>query len=155
MLKSIQWDIYTVLMIGLVPVLLVSAWGLTQWDDIRLHRAQCEVAESWLEENTEIASDFAQTRTLQGTGYWQTRFEAINWPSDAGQLRWGIIQSANYGREHYPSRFTSFPAVLNPEDGLFSRDISQGRKNLVERCPEVESMLPDAFPMIFQKEEPT
>lgn len=153
MLKSIQWDVYTYLIIALIPFLLLSAWGLKTWDDNRLHRVQCELALDWLEQSTIIAPDFARAGTAGQTMFWQASFEEINSPSAAGQLRWGIIQSAEYSREYTPNKPLNVPGVLNPPDGLFSRDINDGRKNLIRHCPETEPLLPAAFPMVFRDED--
>ena len=154
MLKSIQWDIYTIAMIALVPTLLLIAGGITWWDEQRLHRVQCELAVDWLEENSRISGQFEQAGTMERTSYWQREFEEVNSPAAAGQLRWGIIQSANYTREYYPDRETGERAMLNPINGLFSRDIIEGTEELVEHCPDTQSMLPAAFPMIFREGEP-
>lgn len=153
MLKSIQWDIYTFLIIGLIPFLLLSAWGVKTWEDNRLHRVQCELALDWLDESTMIAPDFSQAGTMDGTRFWLAAFEEINAPSAAGQLRWGIIQSATYSTKYAPRQSTTLPGVLHPPDGLFSRDIIDGSRNLVRHCPETEPLLPEAFPMVFRHEE--
>lgn len=153
MLKSIQWDIYTILIVALLPALLLVAGGVTWWEDNRLHQAQCNVAVAWLEESADIAGQFQLAQTMDRTQFWQQSFEEINNPSHAGQLRWGIIQSADYTSEYYPDMPTDEPGVLNPKNGLFSRDIEEGTEELIEHCPDTEAMLADAFPMIFRDED--
>lgn len=153
MLRSIQWDVYTFLIIALIPFLLLSAWGLKTWDDQRLHRVQCEMAVDWLEQSTTIAPDFARAGSASQTMFWQASFEEISSPSAAGKLRWGIIQSAEYIRKYMPRKAVNAPGVLNPPDGLFSREIIEGREELIDHCPETEALLPDAFPMVFRHED--
>lgn len=152
MLKSIQWDIYTIVMVALVPAMLLVAGGITWWDDYRLHQVQCELATDWLEQNAVLSDEFENAGTMERTSFWQRQFEEINSPSAAGQLRWGIIQSANYQQEYFPDRETEERGVLNPINGLFSRDIVDGTEDLVEHCPDTEAMLPEAFPMIYRDE---
>lgn len=153
MLKSIDWNIYTILMIALVPAMLLTAWGLDTWDSRRLHRLQCEVAVEWLEENAEIAPQFSQAMTMNRTALWQSNFEDINAPAAAGILRGGILGSANYTREYFPDQSTDEPGALNPHNGLLARNIEDGIVALVEHCPETEDLLPAAFPMIFHRED--
>ncbi len=152
MLKSIQWDIYTIAIIALLPAMLLVAGGITWWDDHRLHQVQCELAVDWLEQNTELSEEFEGAGTMERTSFWQRQFEEINSPSAAGQLRWGIIQSVDYQQEYFPDRETAERGVLNPANGLFSRDIVDGTEELVEHCPDTEAMLPEAFPMIYRDE---
>lgn len=153
MLKSIDWNIYTILMIGLVPAMLLTAWGLDTWDARRLHRLQCEVAMEWLDESAEIVPQFTDAETMNRTSLWIANFETLNSPNAAGDLRWNILQSANYSLEHFPDLPTDEPGVLNPKNGLFARAIEEGTEELIEHCPETEDMLPAAFPMIFPREE--
>lgn len=151
MLKSIEWNIYTILMVALVPALLLTAWGLYAWDEHKLHTLQCEMAESWLDESEEIASLFQQSETIGQTRFWISRFETLESPNAAGNLRWGIIQSANYHAENYPDMSTDEPGVLNAPNGLFERQIEEGTEDLVEHCPDMETKLPTAFPMVFRE----
>lgn len=153
MLKSINWNIYTILMVGLVPALLLTAWGVYAWDSHRLHSLQCTMAEEWLEESTDIASQFEQSGTMGQTLFWASRFEDIESPNAAGNLRWGILQSTDYHAENYPELPTNEPGVLNPPNGLFERQFEEGVEDLVDHCPETEAMIPTAFPMVFREEQ--
>lgn len=152
MLKSIEWNIYTILMVALVPAMLLSAWGLYAWDSHRLHTMQCAMAVDWLEESTDMAPEFEQSGTMGRTQFWISEFESLESPNAAGNLRWGILQSANYHEEHYPDLPTDEPGVLNPPNGLFARQIEEGVEDLVEHCPDTEDMIPTAFPMVFREE---
>lgn len=154
MLKSISWDIYTYIIIALVPGVLLAAWGLTAWDDHRVHQQQCAVAEEWLNESALIAPVFESAGTMDDIDMWITGLEEFNTPSAAGELRQGILSSANYRMENFPNENTTVAGVLNPRNGLFERVIVEGTEDLIEHCPDTESMLPDAFPMVFEKEDP-
>lgn len=151
MLKSINWDIYTIVMVALVPALLLTAWGMDAWDNHRLHSLQCNMAETWLEESEGIASQFEQSETVGQTLFWASRFEDFESPNAAGNLRWGILQSAEYYAENFPETPTDEPGVLNPPNGLFERQIEEGVEDLVEHCPDTEAMIPSAFPMVFRE----
>lgn len=154
MLKSITRDPYTIIIVALVPGLLLMAWGLTSWDNNRVHQQQCAVAEEWLNDSTALASRFERVETMDDIDVWISGFEQINSPSHSGQMRHGILSSARYHMEHYPTLGTSGRAVLNPPTGLFARDINEGLETLIEHCPHVESMVPAAFPMVFEEERP-
>jgi hypothetical protein len=153
MLKSVQWNVYTYLMVGLVPAMLLGAWGIDSWQSRRLHQTQCQVATEWLEESARLAPQFTLANTMDRTQFWRVGIEELNAPSQAGVLRRGILQSASYHARHYPDHPTSEPEVLNREDGLFSRDIEGGAAALIAHCPETEALLPTAFPMFFQGED--
>lgn len=152
MLKSIQWDIYTIIIVALVPTLLLTAWGIYAWDEHQLHTLQCTMAVDWLEESTEMAPQFVQAETMDSTQFWTSSFEQIESPNAAGNLRWGILQSTWYHREHFPDLPTDERGVLNPPNGLFARQIEEGTEDLVEHCPETEDMIPTAFPMVFRED---
>lgn len=154
MLKSIEWNIYNILMVALVPALLLTAWGIYAWDEHKLHTLQCNMAESWLDESTDIASQFQQAKSMEQTRFWVSQFERIESPNAAGNLRWGIIQSAKYHAENYPDMATNEPGVLNPPNGLFERQIEEGVEDLIDHCEDTETMLPTAFPMIFREDTP-
>lgn len=152
MLKSIEWNTYTILMVALVPTMLLAAWGLDTWDSRQLHRTQCTMAVEWLEESADISQQFQQSGTMGQTQLWSSRFEAIESPNAAGDLRRGILQSATYHEEYFPTSPTDEPGVLNPRNGLFERQIEQGVRSLVEHCPETEALIPNAFPMVFRED---
>lgn len=152
MLKSIHWDSYTIIIAALVPAVMLAAWGITEWEETRIHRQQCEVAESWLDKSAQIAPMFERAGTVDGIATWIFGIEEINSPTSAGKLRHGILSSARYHMEHYPNESTTEAGVLNPKNGLFERTITEGAEDLIEHCPEVEPLLPDAFPMVFPEE---
>lgn len=154
MFKSINWDIYTILMVALVPALLVSAAGVYFYDEHRLHSLQCEMATEWLESSQEYSAQFVSAETMGRTGLWISAIEEIESPNKAGNLRWGILQSANYNQKYRPDLSTADRGVLNPPNGLFEQQIDDGVEDLVEHCPDTESMLADAFPMVFREGEP-
>lgn len=153
MLKFVQWDIYTVLMVALVPAIVLAAWVLQSYDTDQLHRSQCELAESWLESSREYADQFEQAGTTGRTQLWINSVGELNSPNAASTLRSGILQSARYHAEHLPGLPTDEPGILNPKNGLFERPITEGAQILTEHCPETEDLIPSAFPMIFREDE--
>jgi hypothetical protein len=152
--KSIHWDVYTIIIAALVPAVLLAAWGLATWDEARIRDQQCRVAESWLNDSAQLAPMFENAGTMDDIANWIIDVEEINSPTSAGQLRHGILTSARYHAEYYPEKSTTEPGVLNPRNGLYERTISEGAENLVEHCPDVEPLLPNAFPMVFREEGP-
>ena len=154
MFGRIKWDTYAIIMVAFVPFLLLTAWGLTEWDERSLHSKQCALATTWLEESEEIVPLFTSASTMGRISPWIASFEELDSPRSAAQLRSGILQSANHSSTYYPALTTGIPGVLNPPDGLFERRLLQGAEDLIQHCPEVAPLLPEAFPMIFT-EEPT
>ena len=154
MLKSVQWDIYTILMIALVPTMMLAAWGLHTYDAGQLHRQQCEMAEAWLESSAEYVGQFERAGITGNTLLWIANVEALDSPNAAGYLRWGVLQSATYHAEYLPALPTDQPGVLNPRNGLFERQIADGAEHLIEHCPEIEDQIPTAFPMVFREDQP-
>lgn len=152
MLKTFQWDTYTILMVALAPTLLLAAWGWDTWDSHQLHKRQCELAVEWLESSAALAGQFEQAGTTSNTQLWINRFEELDSPNAAGDLRWGVLQAANYNAEYFPDRPTDQPGVLNPRNGLLERQISEGAERLIEHCPETEDLIPMAFPMVFRED---
>lgn len=153
MLKSVQWDIYTIIMIALVPAMLLIAWGIDTWESDQLHKRQCEMAVDWLESSAGYADQFERSGTTGNTELWINRIEQLDSPNAAGDLRWGILQSANYHAEYFPDLPTDAPGVLNPKNGLLERQIHDGAERLIEHCPDTEDLIPAAFPMVFKEDE--
>lgn len=153
MLKNIQWDIYNILMIALVPAMLLTAWGIESWDTGQLHKRQCEMAVDWLETNATYVNQFEQAGTTGNIQLWLNRMEPLDSPMAAGELRMGVIRSAYYHMEHLPDLPTDEPGVLNPRNGLFERQINEGTARLIAHCPETEDLIPEAFPMVFREDD--
>lgn len=149
MLKSITWDKYTLIIVALIPTILGVAGALTFWDDHRLHVQQCELAVEWLEESERIAPQFSSAGTMGDIDQWISQQEEFDAPSKAGDLRYGFLSSARYQNEYFPDVSTSEGGILNPPDGLYSRNIIEGAEELIKHCPETQEMLPKALPMVF------
>ena len=154
MIKSIHWDTYSLIIVALVPGMLLAAWGLSAWDERQLHTHQCQVATEWLQEAQQLAPMFTGAETMDDIATWIAANEELNVPASGSQLRRGILSSAYYHMENFPSTSTTTPGVLNPPNGLFARDIISGRDSLIRHCPETEPHLADAFPMVFEREDP-
>ncbi|MCO5224858.1 MAG: hypothetical protein M9953_05940 [Thermomicrobiales bacterium] len=149
----IRWDTYTLIMVALVPVILLSAWGLTKASEHDLRSRQCAMAEEWLDESRALLPLFYRAGTVQNTTAWVSALEELSSPAAAGRLRWAVLQSTRYAAEYYPDLPTDEVAVLNPTDGLYQRNLTEGARDLINHCPEVASMLPQAFPMVFKEDE--
>lgn len=151
MLKSIEWNIYNILIVALVPSIMLTAWGLFALDKHNLHTLQCNMASEWLDESEDLSARFQDLDSMGQTTFWLSQFEDIESPNAAGDLRWGIIQSVNYHQENYPDMPTDERGVLNPPNGLFERQIEEGAEDLIDHCPDTEERLPAAFPMVFRE----
>ncbi|MCA9832995.1 MAG: hypothetical protein KC435_03565 [Thermomicrobiales bacterium] len=150
--NGITWDIYTIIIVALIPVILVAAWGMSWWNERELHAEQCSVALEWLQESEDLLPLYERADTMADIDPWINSIDALNSPSSAGTLRWGILQSARYFLAYYPNVRIEENGELNPADGIHSRDIIGGTEQLIDHCPEVAPLLPVAFPMIFTQE---
>lgn len=152
MLKSVQWDIYTILMVALVPLILLTAGGLYFWNDYSIHKTQCEMAEDWIRESGEMADQFQSYERMGQTEFWTSTFAELDHPRAAGTLRSGIIQSAEYHAKYYPDMEITERGALNPVNGRLERQIEKGTEDLIEHCPDTASLLPEAFPQIYRED---
>lgn len=153
MLKPHRWDIYTIIIVALVPAMLLSAWGLTAWDQRQLHSRQCAMAEDWLDSTAAFAGQFEMAGRTGQTQLWITNIENLDFPNAARDLRSGLIRSARYHQEFLPNVSTREPGVLNPVNGLYERQIETGIAALTSHCPETAELIPAAVPMIFREDE--
>ena len=153
MRKYRQWDIYTVLMVAIVPVFLAVAWGLT-WNHERVAAAQaCEDTESYLSETTEAASLFINAGTVGSTDPWLSRMETIQPQGHGWDLHDSVVGAVEYAAAVEPDLDTAEPGVVYDETPFFQDPIDEARATIVEKCPDLEAMLPEAFPMIFKEND--
>lgn len=148
--KFLRPDIYLVSAALVVALSFGTAWALTWNAERDLHETQCQLAVEWLEGSTSNADLFERARTMQSIEPWLAAQDELNSPSAANQLRWSIMDSARYEMNSNPTAPTTDQAVLNSP--WYTGRIERGAADLIQHCPEVESLLPAAFPMVFTQE---
>jgi hypothetical protein len=149
--SKIRFDIYTILIIAIVPTFLSIAWGLT-WNHDRVAAKQaCQNTEEYLTEVTEISDLYVNAGTLQNADVWLTRLEAIVPPSPARDLHDSVISSIRYATNVSSELETTQPAAVYEALTPFQQAIDNGRADIIDTCPEFATMIPGAFPMFFRE----
>lgn len=151
MLSKIRFDIYTILIVAMVPTFLVIAWGLTWNHDRIAAKHACENTDTYLTEVSAIADLYTSAGTLQNANTWYDQLEQISPPGPARDLHNSVSSAVTYSMNRNPDLQTSQPAGLYDALPPFQQPVDKGRDKIIERCPELTPLIPDAFPMFFQK----
>lgn len=154
MRSIIRLDIYTILIVALVPTFLAIAWGLT-WNYERiLDKRACDYTGHYLTEVGDMASLYTDAGTLRDADTWLTRLEAINPSSPARDLHESVVSSMSYAMTTNPDLGTTEPAAVYDTLTPFHQAIDKGAQEVIDTCPEFERLLSYAFPMYFREENP-
>lgn len=151
MRDKLRFDIYTILMIAMVPTFLAIAWGLTWNHDRVAAKEACTNTEHYLAEVTDIVPIYTNAGTLQNADVWLTRLEEITPPSPARNLHDSVSSSISYGMNIDPELSTTEPAAIYDQLTPFQQAIDNGRQDIVAKCPDTAAMIPEAFPMFFRE----
>lgn len=153
MRKYRQWDIYTVLMVAIVPVFLAVAWGLA-WNHERVAAAQaCENTATWLAEVSEAAPLFINAGSVGNADPWLNRMETIQPQGHGGKMHDSAVSAVEYASTVDPDLDTTEPGVISDAAPFFQDSIDEARATIVDECPDLGGMLPEALPMIFKENE--
>ena len=154
MRNTFRFDIYTILIIAIVPTFLAIAWGLA-WNDGRVEaKLACKNTGHYLTEVGDMASLYTSAGTLGNADAWLTRLQAINPSGPARDLHNSVVSAITYGMNINPDLSTTEPAAVYDQLSPFQQAIDKGSQDLVNECPEFGSLLSYAFPMFFKKENP-
>jgi hypothetical protein len=152
MRHAIRFDIYTILMIAIVPFFLATAWGLT-WNNERvMARQACEDTESYLVEAAEIASLFTDAGTLDDADTWLDQLATISPHGHAWDLHQSASRTVEYAMNTQPDLGTEVPGIVYERIMPFRIAIDNAQEKIADKCPDLAVMVPDAFPMLFTKE---
>lgn len=144
-------DIYTVLILAMVPTFLAIAWGLT-WNYERITARQaCERTGEYLLEVSEISDLYISAGTLGNADTWLSQLESTNPPSPARDLHDSIVSAVTYGMSTDAELDTGEPGVAYDTLVPFQTAIDNGRETLTDECPEFAAQVPEAFPMFFRE----
>jgi len=150
MRNRIPFDIYTTLIVAIVPVFLITAWGLT-WNHERIAKKEgCENAVAFLTDATALAPAYADAGTLGNSDLWLSQVESITSPGAAKDVRDVVLSSITYGMGTDPELETTGTGEVYETLTPFRQSIDRARDELVEQCPDTATMIPDAFPMFFR-----
>lgn len=153
MREKFHLDIYTILIIVLIPFFLLTAWGLTwNYERVLASRA-CKDTTSYLGEAASFAADFTNAGTLQNAGGWVSRMESMRPSPLAENLHDAVVSTVSYAINTDPNLDTTEPAGVFDKLTPFQESITEGRDKIVVKCPELASQIPTAFPMFFTEED--
>lgn len=154
MRTSFRLDIYTILIVALVPTFLAIAWGLT-WNYERiLANRECDYTGHYLTEVGDMASLYTDAGTLQNADTWLTRLQAINPSTPTRDLHQAVVNSMSYAMNTNPDLDTTEPGAVYDTLVPFRQTIDKGAQEVIDTCPEFERLLSYAFPMYFREETP-
>lgn len=143
-------DTYTILILLLIGGVFIAAGALTMQAGYDQRGRQCDVAVEWLEQSAETSRQFTTASRISSIEPWLNTQDEMNTPNAAKPLRWAILDSARFHAEYRTDARPNEPGVLNSPE--FTDRIDRARQGLVDHCPETAALLPDAFPMVFVKD---
>lgn len=112
MRESFRLDIYTILMIAIVPVFLFTAWGLT-WNHERVAARQaCENTERYLTEAADITSLFTNAGTIDDAEPWLDRLDTLGPHGYARDLHQSASRTIEYAINTRPGLETAEPGII-------------------------------------------
>lgn len=147
-------DVYNVIIVALVPVILLTAWGLTSAYETNQRREQCEQAFTYLDEASDLAARYTTASSLDTADDWADELEQLSHPAPAADLHNGAISAFNYALSIDLDVDVNAPGSLYDELTTFQDVLNEGRETLVSACPDTETMIADAFPMYFRNGGP-
>jgi hypothetical protein len=148
------FDVYNVIIAALVPLMLLTAWGLTTVYERRERAQQCEDALVYLEDVADIASVFTSADSLDDAETWSEQLKEISHPAPANGLHDSALSAFSYASMVNMDVAMDEPGGLYDQLASFNDALDNGRETLVSRCPDTAPLIADAFPMYFRQENP-
>jgi hypothetical protein len=149
MRERLHLDVYNVIIVALVPVILLTAWGLTTAYETNQRREHCAQAITWLEEATEISSLYTTADSLDDAETWSESLQELSRPAPANDLHEGALSTYSYAESINMNVNLQQPGALYDASPAFQDVLDEGRETLVSQCPDTEPLIADAFPMYF------
>lgn len=151
MRNRIPFDIYTILIIAIVPVFLATAWGLT-WNHERVARKEsCASASAFLTDASGLVSVYTNAGSIESSDVWLSQLESLTTPPGAAKdMRDNVLSSMTYAMNTDPTLKTTASGEVYDSLTPFQQSIDKVRTNLVEECPETAMLIPEAFPMFYR-----
>jgi hypothetical protein len=152
MRERLHLDVYNVIIAALIPVMLLTAWGLTTAYERNLRTEQCEQAVAYLEEVTGITGLYTSASSIDDAAPWLQRMQEMSYPAPATDLHNGAVSAFTYAATMNLNVDIAAPGGMYDRLTTFQDVLDEGRATLVARCPETDTMITGAFPMFFREE---
>lgn len=150
MRNKIPLDIYSILIVAIVPVFLATAWGLT-WNHERVEKQErCANANLFLEDARDLVPVYTNAGSIGTSDVWLSQIESITTPGAARELRDVILSSMSYAMSTDPDLDTTATGEVYTSLTVFHDSIDRAQAGLVEECPDTATLIADAFPMFFR-----
>ena len=153
MRERLHLDVYNIIIALLVPVILLTAWGLTAAYERNERERQCEDAVAYLEDVAENASLFTSADSVDDTDAWLEALEERSAPEPASDLHNAAVSALNYASSVNIDADVQQPGDLYDRLTAFQNLLDDGHETLVSRCPDTAPLIADAFPMYFRNED--
>jgi hypothetical protein len=114
-------------------------------------RRQCEEAVTYLEEVAGFSSLYTDASSIDAADQWLEQMQEMSYPAPLGDLHNGAISAFTFAST------TNLPVEMTQPAGLYERlttfksVLDEGRAKIVRQCPEVDPLIPSAFPMYFRE----
>lgn len=151
MRHRIPLDIYTILIIAIVPVFLATA-GALAWNHGRVEKRElCANAATWLEDVSGFASVYTDSDVLRETTVWVSQVETTGSPGAARDLKDAVLSSMSYAMNTDPNLETTGTGEVYDALSPFQQSLDDARTGLATECPDTAPLVPEAFPMFFRE----
>jgi hypothetical protein len=151
MREKLHLDVYNVIIIALIPFVLLVAWGLTWGYERNLHARQCEEAVTYLHEVADFSSLYTDASSIDNADAWLDQMQEMSYPEPLGDLHNGAISAFTFASTTGLEVEMDQPAGLYDRLTTFKAVLDEGRAKIVRQCPEVDALIPGAFPMYFRE----
>lgn len=152
MREKFHLDFYNVIIVALVPLMFLTAWGLTTAYERNQRAEQCEQAETYLQEAADISSLYTTADSVDDAEDWHEEMQELSWPEPADDLHNGALSAFAYASSMNLDADTAEQGGLYGQLTAFQDVLDKGRETLVNQCPDTETMITDAFPMYFRED---
>lgn len=151
MREKLHLDVYNVIIIALIPFVLLVAWGLTWGYERNLHARECDEAVTYLEDVADFSSLYTSAGSIDEADQWLEQMQEMSYPAPLADLHNGAVAAFTYASSTSLTVEMDQPAGLYDRLTTFKRVLDEGRDTIVRQCPEVDPLIPGAFPMYFRE----
>ena len=150
--QHLKLDVYTIIIVALIPSFLLIAAGATWFYDRAEARRACSDATAYLEDASGLAGSFQSASSVSDTTAWVTGMQALHPPPVAQSLHDTVLGTVSYATSTIPDLNVSEPGAVYDAVTPFQDSLDRSRDDLVKECPDLAAQIPDAFPMFFTKD---